>query len=226
MNVFKVPVQPTHDRYKVRGFADFDWTQKRLVRLEISVGQPYHEGAKLQAALEWANRHFDQTVLLLGDTLQRYNLMMDGVAAEQARKSAFDAGEQWLKRHAEYIKDLQIFRWDDVLQHPDFGIIRKKVGDLYQKDNHVKKMIDESIKEIAIRRHIESHRDVQFFDLSLQYLLEEITGAVIENQLYPGVSAYPGSIPKFWGVINYIVSGSNLKNQENLNCIRLRMKSC
>lgn len=75
-----------------------------------------------------------------------------------------------------------------------------------------------------MRRKISDEAKITFFDLSLQYVLEEATGSAIENTLFPGVSAYPGTIPRFWSALSSAPSYLSPKGLDNANCIRIRFK--
>ena len=43
--------------------------------LAISVGQPYHEGIQLETAVNLIDNTFTQCTIVLGDSLQRHNLV-------------------------------------------------------------------------------------------------------------------------------------------------------
>lgn len=48
-------------KYKIRTFAD-EYKARRQARLQISVGQLYHEGEKFLAAARWVASNFEQTL--------------------------------------------------------------------------------------------------------------------------------------------------------------------
>ena len=62
------------------------WRAFERVRLLISVGQPYHEGNKLRAVVDWINRNpsIQEVHVSVNDFLQRHNLIGAGIAAERA----------------------------------------------------------------------------------------------------------------------------------------------
>lgn len=203
MNVFNVAV-PKSKKFRAKPISSFEWHDYRTVRVEISVGQNYHEGARLEATLDWARKNFEKVVLLLGDTLQRYNLMMDGLSSEKAYAQSLVDGDEWLERNKELLRGLTILRWDEVTGHTNFADARLKVTSLYDTNGLVQREIRKAIDEVAERREIGQTESAMFNKLSQNYLLEEIAGAAIANTMYPGVSAYPGSLPGLWDVVNDI----------------------
>ena len=70
--------------YRLRVSASPGWVDYRACTLGISVGQPYHEGEKFAATVEWAARHFEEIVVDVSDTLQRHRLIGGGVPAAAA----------------------------------------------------------------------------------------------------------------------------------------------
>jgi tRNA-dependent cyclodipeptide synthase len=223
MNVFNVPCAPKKKTFRAKPIAEFEWSGYTTVRVEISVGRNYHEGARLVATLEWAKANFNQTIILLGDTLQRYNLMMDGLSAEDAYKQSLLDGNDWLERNAELLSGLKVLRWDDIIEHPDFINARSKVSKLYGQNLLVKQEINKAMDEVAERREIKPSQSEIFFRLSENYLLEEIAGAAIANTIYPGVSAYPGSLPGLWNVVNDIPYHSMPRGLSDAKSIELRL---
>jgi hypothetical protein len=83
---------PQTGAYAVKPKGGADWQRFDTVRLEISVGQQYHEGQKMAATLAWARTRFRGVAVLVNDTLQRFNLMFDkGLSeAEAFRRTQAD----------------------------------------------------------------------------------------------------------------------------------------
>jgi hypothetical protein len=63
--------------YWVRVKNGAGWRAFDRVRLMISVGQPYHEGKRLQAVIDWVNRNPEirHVHVSVNDLLQRHNYM-------------------------------------------------------------------------------------------------------------------------------------------------------
>lgn len=204
MNVFNAPSTVKRKTFRAKPMAKFQWNGYSTVRIEISVGRHYHEEARLAATIDWARNHFSKTVILLGDTLQRYNLMMDGLPAEEAYTKSLADGNEWLERNAGYISGLDVLRWDEITEHSDFLQARNMVSSLYGENPLVTQEVNKAIEEVAQRREISKDQEKIFYKLSENYLLEEIAGAAIANIMHPGVSAYPGALPGLWDVVNDI----------------------
>jgi tRNA-dependent cyclodipeptide synthase len=223
MNVFRAPSTVKRKTFRAKPISSFEWHSYRTVRVEISVGRNYHEGARLEATLDWARKNFDHVVLLLGDTLQRYNLMMDGLSAEKAYSQSRIDGDAWLERNAHLLQNLTILRWDEVTGHTNFADARLKVTSLYDTNDLVQREIRKAIEEVAERREIDQDQTALFNRLSENYLLEEIAGAAIANTLYPGVSAYPGALPGLWDVVNDIAPSTLPQGLSDARSIELKL---
>src|SRR5690606_23384276 len=111
-----------------------------------------------------------------------------------------EAGDLWLQRHAHIIAGVDVFRWSEAIGHEHYLFERWKIGRLYRENPEIRNRIERAIKEVAIRRQIDTDNLDMFMRLSIQYLLEEAAGKAVENELYPGVSAYPGSTPDIWSI--------------------------
>lgn len=224
MNASNQNEQTNIVRYKARGAGTKSHRSDQYARLLISVGQPYHEGAKLAAAIKWAKDNFDHQVIFLADTLQRYNLMLGGMDADVARQEALMAGDFWLKRHAELIEGIEVFRWDQAVNHPNYAVERDKMNYLYREEKIVEQEVKKAVKEVALRRMIPVYDIESFMAVSIEYLLEEAAGRAVENEIYPGVSAYPASIPDMWSIFSELPQDLVPKGLLNDHLITLELK--
>jgi len=88
--------------------------------LAISVGQDYHEGIKLETAINLIDKTFAKCTIALGDTLQRHNMM----ETDNPYQAALQAGDEWLERNRPIFEKLsipyEIQRWDRWLLQQDF----------------------------------------------------------------------------------------------------------
>ena len=170
-----------------------------VCRMEISVGQSYHEGEKLTAALNWAER-FDNVYLLLGDSTQRYNLMYEQGLSEQVAESiARRRGDEWLERNADALAAhprFTVTRWNDWKHSGDYITTRWQIGRLYRDLPEFREAIDAATTQAYQRR---SYTDwARFAELSRQYLLEESAVFALAYGKLGGFSAYPGSFLDTW----------------------------
>lgn len=189
----------TDFKYKIRARGQWDFRDFDTVRMEISVGQPYHEGAKMEAAMQWAFRNFDRVVLILGDSPQRYNIMFrNGYSEENAQILARGAGDAWLKRNADYIQGAEITRWDDWKRKPECLINRAMVSRLYMENPAFRATILKAMDEFAQRNRIGGGDLPRYMALTEQYLLEETAVFATAFNELGGISAYPGSFLETW----------------------------
>lgn len=183
------------------------WRRFDTVRLEISVGQPYHEGDKFACTIDWAMERFDRIALLVNDTLQRHNLMFEhGLSEDEAHAESFKAGSDWIERNHQAIvrSRAEIFRWDDWLKGAKYPRIRHGVELLYQRNAEFRSAIDATAAKIWAR-HLAREpgltlREEEFLDRSRAYLLEETAAFAIIYDTIPGISVYPGSFGEAWSI--------------------------
>lgn len=181
-----------------------NWQEFDNARLQISVGQDYHEGEKLKAVAEWSAPRFEKTIVCVNDTLQRYNLMFEmGLNEEQARDMSAHQGQEWLNRNKVSFRnnDNVIFiHWNEWLEHTDYHSERAKVEKFYRSNEEFKQAIDGNIMAIWERRRSMDalaytfNRFNEFSDLSRQYLLEEITVFSMMFEQEKAIDIYPGSV--------------------------------
>lgn len=124
--------------YKVCVNNRADWQSHDTARLQISVGSnPKYEGDKFFAALEWCANRFENTILIVSDTLQRHNHALPAPAAWKASRLE---GDRWLWRNQKALAcfNPSITRWDEWLNHPLYPTARKQVNRLVQGSEYVR----------------------------------------------------------------------------------------
>lgn len=170
--------------------------------MEISVGQPYHEGEKFRCTLEWAKHRFGKIIILVNDSLQRFNYMFEeGLSEKEAYDKASKEGSQWIARNIAAIStlpDFEIYRWDAWKRSQGYFDDLRKASAIYDTNEEFKTAIDEAISEIWDRRDLPAERRDEFFTLSKDYLLEETAAFSIIYKTFKGISAYPGSFQEMW----------------------------
>lgn len=204
MRHLQYPAQTGHYAVKVKSEQSYDnWHDFQTARLQISVGQDYHEGDKIIATLKWLNPRFSSVQICVNDSLQRFNMMFDsGLSAVDALEMSRDAGRDWLIRYGEIIKEqgnMEIVRWDDWLSRHDYYSVRQKIDRLYQSNDEFRALIVNNAEEIWERRKIKDSRKYcpdrhqEFLDISKEYLLEEIAVFSIMFEDRPAIDIYPGT---------------------------------
>jgi len=186
--------------YKARARGKWDWRSFDTVRLEISVGQEYHEGDKLRAAMDWARKSFKKRVLIVGDAPQRYNMMFEQKISERAAYDiAIGAGTAWIERNKQFLHDMEITRWDQWREHASYSVVQKQVTDLYNTDDDFHRTLQGAISGVWLRRYAGgTHDKDEFYALSEQFLLEETSVFAVAYEAIGGISAYPGDFLKTW----------------------------
>ncbi len=173
-----------------------------LLRLEISVGQPYHEGEKFRCTIDWAKHRYNKVVVLVNDSLQRFNYMFEeGLSEKEAHSKSLHEGTQWIARNMSAISSLpnfEIYRWDAWKRSENYFSDLHKARLLYQQNADFRAAIDQSIEDIWARKNSDLQRKTEFFELSKNYLLEETAAFSIIYKTFKGVSAYPGSFQEMW----------------------------
>ncbi len=191
-------VVKTKSEQSTHSWQDFD-----MARLQISVGQEYHEDEKMQATADWCAPRFKRVMVCVNDTLQRFNMMFEYNLSEQdAYRKSQEEGQAWVERNIEkftHVDHLEFKRWDSWLEDPEFNDVFRKIQTLYISNREFREAIDQNIDSIWERRrrmspnqYLDSRRD-EFNDLSRRYLLEEITVFSLMYQQQEGIDVYPGT---------------------------------
>jgi hypothetical protein len=88
--------------------------------MPISVGQPYHESDKLQAMISLVSGLSDECHIIVCDTLQRHNQIMD----KMAHINSYISGSEWVERSQPYLLNFKIpykiSRWDEFLSDKNY----------------------------------------------------------------------------------------------------------
>lgn len=196
------PAQTGSYKIKVKSKPDNLVGENAVLRLEISVGQPYHEGEKFRCTLDWAKHRFGKIIILVNDSLQRFNYMFEeGLSEKEAHAKASREGREWIARNMAAISslpDFEIYRWDAWKRSQGYFVDLYKARMLYNSNNKFKAAIDDAITETWDRRGIPERRKEEFFAFSKDYLLEETAIFSIVYKTFMGISAYPGSFQEMW----------------------------
>jgi hypothetical protein len=187
--------------YKIRVRGPWDWRGFSTARLEVSVGQEYHEGEKLSATMRFVKENFNRAVIILGDAPQRFNIAFtENISLEQAFGKSIKAGDDWIERNRERIAGIELTRWEDWRKRPEYAIARAQFGHVYTQNQKFRECMHDAIKGVSERRCVAKKDFPRFFALSEQFLLEEsAVFAVAYNELR-GISLYPGDFLEMWSM--------------------------
>lgn len=180
-----------------RGWDAFD-----TARLQISVGQEYHEGEKFRATVEWAKHRFDKVIICVNDTLQRFNDRYQTMLEEaDAFARTREEGAAWIARNRAVIETLpsyELYRWDDWRGHAGFEAEHAHILDLYLRDGVFRDHILAEVMRFWKRRTEKAAGGMgcsfEAFKLaSIEYLLEETAAFFLMFKKDMAVDIYPGS---------------------------------
>lgn len=171
------------------------------VRLQISVGQPYHEGSKFYATALWASQNFKSISVNLCDTLQRHNLMYHGYTPFAAFDKSLTLGKEWLDRNGNalrLISGLKITHWEDWKTRAEWPSALDKTRYLYERDPVFFDLVEKSASLFWDRRlgkeGYPENRKGAFYVASRDYILEEIAVSMVMSA--PNIAEiYPGTFP-------------------------------
>ena len=157
-----------------------------------------HDGAKLAALIEWADRNFDKFIITLSDTLYRYNLMAEGVSEAQAYMTSLKMGELWLADnhktllHRPYHKPCIIQRWDEWLSHSEYEKVYQDIQNLYQEDALFKNALDTDVDNFVRRQPV---ADIEIYnrikETSRLFLMEECAVYILIARTHRALRVYP-----------------------------------
>lgn len=204
-NNIKNSYTPQTGSYKVKPKHGDDWKKFDHVRLQISVGQQYHEGEKLKATIDWAVARFKTVTVCVNDTLQRNTISFtEKITPSLAVTKAKLAGDSWITRNQERLNhsSITIKRWDEWINHSDYRDIYQELDHVYRTNNRFSSALKENINDFWQRRSdIDSatysrERYPTFYEASRDYLLEEGAAFILMSKIKKGIDVYPGTILK------------------------------
>ena len=180
------PTKENTRRIKVSGLEHIIQSQQPVsLLLGISVGGDAHEGERLSAIVDGINRIHDNDKvihcdIMLCDTLQRYNYMIDGKTDEEvAIRLSKAEGEAWIKRNKPILEKLKlsyrIIRWDECRSDSQYQTAISEVKDKYNKDPKFQEAISRSTQTFLsrfIKRYKEFQRQHPISENHLENLFE------------------------------------------------------
>ncbi len=189
--------------YRVTVNEKYGTRPSEKARIQISIGNPKYEGAKMLTLTEWCAARFKETEIIVSDTLQRHNLDMDmGTAWNVSREE----GEKWLRRNAVALDGFKITRWDDLLQHPDYATSMESI-EFGLLDPQALKSFVSMTEQFSSRRKVPLEKCAAFLKEELaifHFMMQE-----------PAVDIYAGS----W--ITSIFDTLSLSVFKDLHCLEV-----
>jgi len=192
MKHFEYPAQTGFYKVKVKNGSG--WNNYKTCRLQISVGQSKHEGEKLKSVFDWSMHRFDQVIVCVNDSLQRWNLMHDAcLSEEKANQVSHDNGLSWIKRNLSLYPhyNFRCIRWDHWLSHPDYQNRFAMVLDLYDTSEIFKQAVEDEIDEFQRRKKGKIFDN--FKTTCRSFLLEETAVFMLMFETEDAADIYPGT---------------------------------
>lgn len=193
-------------RARIRGNA---WQSYEMVGLGISVGKDAHEGEDFAAAAQMIVATNKPCLIRLSDTLQRHNLMAQGMDAGEAWQRSRELGTAWLKRNesvlATFDPEPRVIRWDSVILLPEFNDVLAAFVRLSSEHADFSSALNDDVSLFLSRRAFASRTEEQISAAcSRAFLLEELAGQTLIGRQYSYAGFYPG---KPAGVLQLVRDG-------------------
>lgn len=230
MNAFKqIQYPPQTGPYKVFVKDKGLWKTHHDARLQISVGNPKHDGNKFFALAEWAAARFDHVTLIVSDTLQRHNIGFHGNYDEQrAYEVSLAQGDYWLSQNREALDVLPnktVTRWNDWLNHPEYIAAHTVLKSLYENREDVRNAIKKKAQDFS-ERHIGSlakeFSSERLMETSVNYILEEVAAFSLMFRTTKAIDIYPGAWFKdIFDVLKEIETEPLLSGFQSAECLRV-----
>ncbi len=173
-------------------------------RIQISIGNPKYEGAKLLTLTAWCAARFKETEVIVSDTLQRHNLSYDTATAWNITR---EEGDKWLRRNAVALEGAKIIRWDELLHHEDYASSYEIIEKGLQQSESAQKTLTAMVERMSKRRDIPQENCIDFLKEELA-----IFHFMMKN---PAVDIYAGS----W--ITDIFEALSIPVFQNLQCLEV-----
>ena len=173
--------------------------------MPISVGQKYHEDAKLKTCIELVNRKFHACHIVVCDSLQRHTLQIKNpsLEPEELYKLSLDLGNSWIDRNKEALTQFSIpytiSRWDDWLTNLDYIDAKHTIDNLYEINSTCKKAIQETAEIFYARskkRETQLIDKNRFLSSSIKYIQVECAILLLWKKTQSNFLIYPAEIGK------------------------------
>ena len=175
------------------------WRHHKNFHLGISMGSAHHAGAALAAIVDWANcAGFENGLIDVSDTLNRYNLMRDGLDEDTARHRASEQGKAWVASNKAILERLKmpykVIHWDHWLSDDRFPGYEQAFAVAYEEDADFKAAILRDIRYYHFRKSGQNISDLSPRDIEFgkRFYFEELAALSIQFEDYPCAEAYPG----------------------------------
>lgn len=190
----------TQQEYIVRVKNGAGWRSYSRLRLMISVGKLYHEGAKLRAVVDWINKNpgVVEVQVSVNDFLQRHNLIAYGSDEESAGHIATLAGTAWIDRNKETLAGLRakwsFTRWEEWFGTEEYREAHAAILKLESEDQAFKEALKVDSSSLAKRKELRGEFVPEnLVRCSYEYVTEELAIFALQSRRLPAAEVYPGT---------------------------------
>jgi len=169
----------------------------------ISLGNPVFKEDSLCAMLHWIVKRFDQTLVVVGDYLCRFNeLTLNGLGEDEAVKAAGRRGDSFILKtqrlFEQFSKDnIHLTRWKSHLETDEYKKSKAILDDLFLSNSGFRSAVEKDasgfVKRLMKRNKTLAVSQQEALGLSCKYLLEEIGVFSALSEQGWQVELYPGS---------------------------------
>ena len=197
MATYKLSVEKTFP-----AVSDKELSGKKECIIGVSMGNPVYWRSSLKTILEWADKNFEKSTILVGDLLYRWNdLIYNNDSLTNAEKRCLKLGDKFIKqynKHSQNIcaKKFTVLRWNDLLKTEKFTKSIENLKNAYSSNGKFKNEINEQarafVESLIVRNKKMSLEVSKAIELSANYLIEELAVFSVLMQS-SSVLVYPGT---------------------------------
>ncbi|QMV17016.1 tRNA-dependent cyclodipeptide synthase [Vibrio spartinae] len=170
----------------------------------ISLSNPSFLGAKFEGLINFiANRHHECT-FLLGDYIHRLTLQIsEGLAEDEAKKTALQMGEEYIERHRNLLEknhpqlSLNFIKGSHICHNERVQSYLDHLRREYHDNSEFKLAVNRFSGKFIARAMSENELTERAISLSSQYVLEELAETCFMIHAGHEVLIYPGSLAIF-----------------------------
>lgn len=168
----------------------------------ISLGNLNFERPRLDAVLGWARAHFHECAVLIGDSIHRLTLQItEGLAEQASLNKALETGEGFVESNRDLLtptsqSSIHIVRFSEISETADYKRYFAEITALYEGDREFAYSVRKSAEAFVYRQRranklVASAKPAR--ELSVRYLLEEMSGFAYLVAAGWAVEVYPGA---------------------------------
>lgn len=190
----------------------------RHAYLGLSIGSPFTRGRRLNALTRWVAMSTSECLILIGDRLARFTIMIrDGITESEAESRASAAGAEVFAQVSGALAQIpsegtQIVRWKDLASGPRYDEASGRIAALFNESARFRELVRASahdyLSRLLNRGASIAVGEAEALSLARQYLCEEIAAFDILLQDGWSTEVYPGpDLPALSALMRGEVSG-------------------